>query len=473
MKFYKIKYIFPVLLIVFFVGSCSDSILDEIDTNPNSPTDVSLNLILPAVQTHLAYAVIGGDMSLYASVWVQHTTGVHAQLHDADRFTYTNSLVNNTWNSIYLNTLRNTDIIIEKAEQQDLLAYRGIAKIIKAYTIGITTDTWGRVPYSEALQGTANRTPVFDTQESIYNDPEIGIFALLDQAIADLSAGGVGPSSDDLIFGGDLEKWRRTAHSLKAKFMTRLKNTTYYDANVVINAAQSETGFASPSDAFIFNSFTNDPTGEHPWRQEFRDRTHFAVSESLFDRMTGVDDPRVELFFDDGAASIPAPNGAGELDQAGNIYTKIYDYIQSTSPIEFMTYDELQFALAEAYLSQGNSEAAYDAYLAGLEAAVLRTGVSAEDAEAFMMTSSVAPGAGSLTNELIWEQKYISFYPFQSIEAFAEYRRTNYPNLINPNGEIPRRMPYPQGEIDSNGANVPNVQLYPGPGVWWDNGTED
>jgi hypothetical protein len=364
------------------------------------------------------------------------------------------------------------NIIISKAKNPAAPRkdYEGIALVLKAYAISVATDHWGRVPYSEALRGSEIRNPKFDTQQSIYTDPSIGIFALLDQAIAALNEATLSPGPFDLFYAGNKEKWIKAAYSLKARYMTRLKNTTQYNAANVISWASN--GFSNASDGLIFTKFVATATGEHPWRQEADDRRHFAVSKSLFDRMMAKNDPRVAVFFDAGVNSIAAPNGAAQLDQAGNIYTKPYNYIKSTSPLEIMTYDELQFAVAEAYLSQGNTMDAYQAYLRGVTAAVNRVpGVVGIDD--FLAQSSVSPGAGALTLELIMEQKYISFYPFQSLEAYAEYRRTGFPQLVNPNGPIPRRVPYPRSELDNNRDNVPNVELYPGPGVWWDDLTED
>ncbi len=467
-----IKYKFLLLLTVLLIGSCSQERMDEIDTDPNNPTDVPLSLLLAPIQTNLAYSVVGGDMSLYAASWSQLQTGVHAQIHsEGDRFTYANNLVNNTYNSIYVSVLNNLRILIEKAadEESPRPDYLGIGLVLRAYTIGIATEAWGRVPYSEAVQGSANRQPAFDTQESIYTGSEIGILATLDEAIDILGNATLNPGSFDLIYGGNIDNWIKAAHSLKAHYMTRLKNTSYYDANVVIESAMN--GFTNAADGFIFNKFTATGTGEHPWKQEADDRIHFAVSESFYSLLTSKGDPRAELFF--GEEVVPAPNGAAELDQAGNLYTKPYDYIRSTSPLEFLTYDQLLFAEAEAHLSLGNSGEAYEAYLDGVQAALLRV-MGAEDSDTlYVMDASIAVGSDNLTLNHIIEQKYISFYPFQTLEAYAEYRRTKIPNLQNPNGPIPGRFPYPQGEIDNNGANVPDVPLYPGPGVWWDDLTED
>lgn len=460
------------LMSLTFIGvfSCSEEALDKIDENLNNPTDVSVDLILPVVQTGLAYSVIGGDMSLYASVWVQHTTGVHAQLHQADRFEFTTSLVNNTWNSLYLTVLKNADIIIEKAAANESWHYVGVSQVLYAYAVSVATDAWGRVPYTQATKGAEFSKPQFDSQESIYTDPETGLLALLDDAIANLEGESrATPGSDDLIYGGDMSLWVKAAYALKAKILTRIANTNGYSSADVLDAVSNS--FVDASEAFVFTSFATGATNEHPWFQEANDRTHLAVSESFFNLLGGKNDPRADVFFDDGATSTPAPNGNASLDQGGDLYSKIYNYVTASSPLEIITYDQLRFFEAEAHLRGGDLVAANDAYEAGVVASLERYGVGAGSITAYTGQPEVFPGAGSLSLDDIHEQRYISYYPFQSQEAYASWRRTGIPALSNPNGDIPRRMPYPQGEIDTNPDNIPSATT--ANGVWWDDGSED
>jgi hypothetical protein len=277
------------------------------------------------------------------------------------------------------------------------------------------------------------------------------------------------------------------------QFITRLKNTSAYDAQEVIDAGLKS--FANGSEGFVFAAFGEGATNENPWYQEANDRTHFAVSESFFNLVTGLGniDPRGFVFFDEGFDSTPAPNGSAELDQGGDLYTKMYDYVTADAPIPFYTYDQLMFDMAEAYLSLGQNEDAKTALDAGTRAAMVRQLQYGKLSLSFIVVeddpetedvdetitiedlvdsyvADVSPAAGSLTDEDIWDQNYISLYPYQSIEAYAFYRRTDHPNLTNPNGEIPRRFPYPQSEIDNNKENVPSVQ--PSNGVWWDDLSE-
>jgi len=86
-----------------------------------------------------------------------------------------------------------------------------------AYLLGITTDHWGDIPYSDAFKGyESDFTPEYDTQEEIYTT----IFTLLSEAVTDLNATEslFSPDTEDLIYGGDLDKWIKASYALKARF---------------------------------------------------------------------------------------------------------------------------------------------------------------------------------------------------------------------------------------------------------------
>jgi hypothetical protein len=75
---------------------------------------------------------------------------------------------------------------------------------------------------------------------------------------------------------------------------------------------------------------------------------------------------------------------------------------------------------------------------------------------------------------MILTQKYIAL--FTQLQAWSDYRRTSYPFLYpnpdgvsasNPNGQIPRRLIYPQSEriLNINAPTpFPNMQDR----FWWD-----
>lgn len=174
MKNYKCIILLLILSFVFTL-SCSHDILDEIDTDPNNPTDVSVDFILPIAQIRCVHDFLGGGGARYISSYVEHHCNVHVNPYWPERGT-------GQFNQAYT-ILRDTKMIIEKGTEENKWTHVGIAQVIKALTLGTLTDIFGDVPYTEALQGSENRNPSYDSQEMIYGE----LFQILDDAIANLS----------------------------------------------------------------------------------------------------------------------------------------------------------------------------------------------------------------------------------------------------------------------------------------------
>ncbi len=437
------------LLVLFSAGSCSDDVLDRIDTNPNSPTDVSTRLLLAQATAEVAFAVTGTDLAWYSSVFVEHTTGVHGQLENADKRVGINSTIaNNSWNTIYAGTLKDLDVIIEKGStgsEAGSWTTVGIAKILKAYVYSIATDLWGKVPFSQALQGNANRKPVYDNQQDIY----AALQTLLDEAIADLDKTSIGnPGTADLFNNGNAASWKKAAWGLKARFYNRLsKREPAESANKALAALQNS--FTTPGEGLIFSKFTTAAIGENPWFQELNDRSHHAVSNTFYNLLTESEDPRAAVFFGEVRGRVvPATNGSAQSDQAGTIYSRASNKVVfATAAIPIITFEEVKFIEAEANLRLGNTQAAYAAYRAGVNAALAKAGVAAAAATAYTAQPEVFMGAANLTLADIIEQKYISFWIYQPIEAYNDWRRTGFPTLTNTIGPPPRRFPYPKAKL--------------------------
>ena len=125
---------------------------------------------------------------------------------------------------------------MDKATEKEAYAYRGIAKIMTAMYLGVLTDHFGDIPYSQALQGAAGLKPAYDSQADIY----AAIATLLQGGVADLATpSSLSPGSDDLIHGGDLSAWATTATALGARYLNHLSKTSVYNAANVIAACQA------------------------------------------------------------------------------------------------------------------------------------------------------------------------------------------------------------------------------------------
>ena len=127
----------------------------------------------------------------------------------------------------------------------------GIAKILSAFCLGIATDYWGDIPYSDALQGSSKFQPAYDKQEDIYKT----IQQLLDDGIVDINKNtGVKPGGDDYFYKGDMNKWKRLAYTLKPRYYMHLTKAPGYtalaQANLALTALQN--GMQANSDDAVF-----------------------------------------------------------------------------------------------------------------------------------------------------------------------------------------------------------------------------
>jgi len=438
----------------------------ELNTDPNEPLDVPLNLILPSAQANTAFTVLGTDMSWYASLWVQHTAGIWNQMFSADRLEIQDDLVNNTWNGgLYTGSMMDLKLMIDKATEDNLLGYLGVAKILMAYNLAIATDSWGRVPYSQAFQLIENLKPAYDNQQDLYNT----IQTLLNEGVNHLQDTGAGlPTSEDLIYGGSKGAWIKAAHALQARYHLRLtKRDEAGSAQKALDAI-SAGAFESSSDDMLFNTYS----AGNPWWQFSNGRKQHAISTTIVNILSGLNDPRLPLYGTPiGDEVLGAPNATADQDQSFEQYSWPYDLTTEFAPLEMMTFIEQKFIEAEANFRLGNNEAASAAYETAILESLAKTGVTQEDIDTYIAQTDVFPGPNGMTLERIITQKYISQYLQQSLEAYNDWRRTDIPALSNPLGDIPRRFPYPVAEKDTNGENVPSATI--NAGVWWDDGTED
>ena len=154
------KSIILVLLLNVIWSSCSNEL--NINDDPNKPTDVPLNVLLTASEANLAYTLGGVATRIPASI-VQHYAGHRGQPLEYGQYNITASATDNLWTNLY-EVMYDLRSIQSKAKESDSKIYLGISQILEAYTISVTTDLFGDVPYTEALQGSVNINPKYDTQ---------------------------------------------------------------------------------------------------------------------------------------------------------------------------------------------------------------------------------------------------------------------------------------------------------------------
>ena len=445
-----------ILSVLVFTISCEKWNDSDINIDPDKPADVSMNLILPGIQQSMGYNLVGNNSVRTNNIWMQIFEGTDRQSFTEGRYQIVSSDVNNLWTNIYTEIMMNSTIIIDKANDEGAESpnFAGVAQVLLATSLGISTDLWGDMPYSEAFKGGENiLSPVYDGQESLYG----AVNTLLDQAIGNLNnTNNAIAVSGDVIYGGDIDKWKKAANSIKARHAIQL---TKRNGNAAYSAALAAVanGFTSNADDMLVPW---EDANRNPIYQFMEQRTDIRMGANLIDLLLATDDPRLPFYAEEdadgnysgsalraqnGDASFPGPNLA-----AFDASTKL------------MTYSELKFIEAEARLGLGQA-GAQEAYEAAVAASVLRiTG----EANTAWLDANI--NGDPVTLEKIMTQKYID--GAGTNQPYADYRRTGLPSLtLAPDAvisEIPRRFPYPQGELDYNTQNVPSVTLLTK--VWWD-----
>lgn len=160
------------LFVVGFATSCSDDYFD-VNDSVNNPVSSTPALSLPVAQK-FTVDVLQGDYNsmntlgnLWAYSWAAGSN--YAYFTDETNYVVTSSFRTGTFTTVYTRPLNNYEVIIKNTDVK-YSNYVAIAKIMKAFHFQYLVDAYGDVPYSEALQGSANTTPAYDNANDIYDN---------------------------------------------------------------------------------------------------------------------------------------------------------------------------------------------------------------------------------------------------------------------------------------------------------------
>ncbi len=437
-----------------FTGfSCSKAFVDpDINKDPNNPVSVSSSALLPSAQVAMGYT-FGSDFSRFGSMFAQQITGVDRQFEAYNSYIFSTQDFDNCWSLVYSSIMKNLQLMIVNSPKGNggYNPYSSIAKILMAYSITTVSDYWGDVPYSEAFSGLDKLQPKYDKQQDIYTAAQ----KLLADAVANLALrqalpGTVEPGADDIVFGGDINKWMQLGRVLQARLyihVSKFDNTAPQKALDAIAAG----GFSSNDDNFQV-AFGAAATSNAPYYQFETGRGGYLAYNISYwaNTLQANNDPRYPRLID-------VPGGGG--------LNKNY-YFNPAGSVPLATYPEQLFIQAEAYWRLGNLPQAAIAYKAGIAASMKQYGVADADAATYIAANGTLSTVSATAFTQIMTEKYYAMY--LNPEVFTDWRRTGVPSLTpNAGTQIPRRFLYPQQEISYNAPNV-NSKLGLYSKVWWD-----
>jgi hypothetical protein len=445
------KKIFLLLIISTFF-SCdwgnNDDVDDSISVLSQLFTECQKNLV----------TLSGGEYSVYTGTITQQISGVKNDMLEIEQYDITPSKVDNSWNSCYLGVLSNLVTVINLSESLGLYKYRGIARIMMANTLGLASDAWSDIPFSESIMSNPiSFTPAYDTQDSIYQN----IFSFLDAGIQDLQLYGIQqfPISDDLFFTGLTQKWISYAQFLKLRYTLHLSKRNGFDPAYSL---LENSMFSNPGESFSLNFSTIESLNSPLYTFHNTVPQQIRAGAKLLNFLIENNDPRIPIFFKQVAPNQYVGSNPGEANEGASLPSD--SIFSASSKVILGSYTEQKFIEAEIYFRKGMNTAANEAFSLAVESSLLDYGVFND----FWLQNYL--DCVELSLETIINAKYVALY--MQPEVWSDWRRTGFPTLEpslgnTTGGLIPRRFPYPQSEYNYNPNNVPqNVSITDG--VWWD-----
>jgi hypothetical protein len=479
--------------------SCSPNSFLDVNASPNNPTVVQPSVQLPTITVGTAF-VVGNTLGRDGDLFIQHYAGIANQPFTEDKYAISGNYDNEWRGDLYGNNLNGAQTLINNNAANP--AYTGIAKLLKAYNFALTTDMWGDVPYSQALQGLANIHPAFDKQQDIYEGASgiQSLFDLVRDGLADLDKPSVlKPSTDDFVYRGDLNKWRKVGNMLLLKFACTVSRKDPALATKVINevlakGANGSAAIAANTDDFSvpFGTAVGNTNPYYSYNVTNRPNDQMASTRFL-DSLTVYNDPRLPRFFTT-TASNPSPthttpygkftgfeNGSSATAPAAATSTtpsnrSVYNtYVTGTSgeaPMRLLTNFQRCFILAEMAIRLKTAGDANALYQEGIRRSMELTGVSTSDIDTYFAANPAIVtlrGTDEHKYNQIIRQKWVAWVG-NGYEAWNDYRRTGYPRLqpalnISFTTAIPQRLLYPPSEVAANGDAIPRVVITDR--VWW------
>ncbi|NII29435.1 SusD/RagB family nutrient-binding outer membrane lipoprotein [Pseudoflavitalea sp. X16] len=464
----------------------------DVNNNPNLATATNPTLVFTNALNVYAASLAGGGNVLgnyWGGYWAHSTS--FASGTPEKTYSFTNGDFN-YWAGI-LDNINDLQLVINTADAKEQSYLKGPAKVIKALRYQELTDVYGNVPYTDALKGIAVFQPKYDKAQDVYDS----LIVLLDQAVADLKANPFPGAFQAGIYsigsGHEAADWIKFANTVKLRILMRqsLARENYVKTEIQKILTEGSGFIGAGDDVLSQPGYTKTVGKLNPFYAaagydqndaEVGGHQAFRISEYLIDTLKATNDTiRLKYIADVTPASRPATAPAfyqGSVDDYIGVPFggEGADYLSAnSSPVGpgriikgVAAAPQVIFTAAESLFLQ--AEAAQRLGIAGLGDA--KTFYEQGIRESFRLLNAPADAANDLiaesasfntapdkTNAIVY-QKWVALANFNGMEAWAEFRRNDFPAVpLSVNGgrtvnTRPVRLHYPLDEVNTNKTNV-------------------
>jgi hypothetical protein len=494
----KIFLTLSILTLIF--TSCERVDYGDININPYSPTANNIDAMMRGAMARYGDQ---GNRPGYdvAACYAQYLSQpVYSDYQRYNQF-------KGVWSTNYVNVLNPLKIIANTTSdvRGNTVNYNAIAELTSVLVWKKITDTFGDVPYFEALQGGAIINPAYTTQREIYLDLIARTKAARDMIDTTSPSAFTPDASTDIYYGGDMNKWGKFANSMILALAIQLTNTS--------EAATAKTEFIAAlgnSYGVIENNadnliFTPDTAGNMQNPISKQRGGDYNISKELTDALLGngvwgsaqTDTKNttstVGNSTDNRIAAVVETLGDGlpyGYESANYTVTGVdMSHFQNTADSDFVLMsasytwlNRAEASLASVYATGENTNTMFaNGVQASFDYAAAITGYALSASAPAKITERLADVSGSVTMaQVIAEEKWFALFP-DGYAAWAEQRRTGFPMLhpapeASNGGVIPHRMLYPDGEsgVNTSGWSQGVSTLTPADDkntskIWWEN----
>ncbi len=494
-------YLLSILLLAGVTG-CTEWL--DVNQNPNSLTKSTKDLVLTGAEKQFAERQqVGSGFSLLGA-WIGYYghSGGWSGWNNVKSYNMTSSDYNGFFTGPYLGELKSLKYVEEQGVVDGNPAYVAVARIMRSALFQRIVDTYGDVPYFEAIQGfEGNTQPVYDDAKTIYED----LVVQLDSAIIFLKqaedATLLLEAKNDIIAGGNLTLWKQYANTLKLRILLRQAEMADRQSYITSNMNFDEAGFLSESLTANPGYIANQDGKMNPIYAYGKDykgnltsaNQQYGLNIFLLTLYKDNGDPRLEMCWEPGVSSKDyshglqlGVNGAVEdhwKEAAIRMGPGIYG--ASDDDVTVMSIVETDFLIAEALArgynlsSAGVSGTAEEMFKKGIEDSFNYYAARAGVEDTAPLLDKYMGAEGTLKGPAAWDasnpvrsimyQKYIAGVGLYHYETWADFRRTGYPDPLDPTAvdnsmisyyfnivraQVPVRMLYTQKELDINSENV-------------------
>lgn len=459
------KKLIIILTAAVMAVSCSDN-LESLNENIKDPAAVSGESLFSSAQKQLADQIVTPNVNLNNNrLWVQYwqeTTYTDESNYDQ----VTRPIPGNHWRELYRDVLKDLDEAAKFIEatdnpltndvKQNKLA---IIEIMSIYAWSNLVETYGDVPYSEALD-INNVLPKYDDGLTIYKDLISRITSAIN-SMDDSKGSFVANDKIDKIYNGDVSKWMKFGNSLKLRMGIMLADVDAGLSQSTVESAFTSGVFSSNADngsyMYSANAPNNNPVNDN---LVLSGRNDYVAAATIVDIMNNLEDPRRAAYFElhEGEYVGGAIGEAATYANHSHVGDRIKD---PTEPGVLLSYVEVRFLLAEAaargYSVGGTAEEHYNAGITASFEYWNAPNVAdyLANPEVDYTTALAASTSDPKWKMVIGTQAYLGLYN-RTFAPYLSVRRLDYPILTEPSeaqSGFPVRYTYPVTEQTLNGAN--------------------